>query len=323
VEEDLLGHLLKANDPATQRAVEQRLAADPVAIHDLARLRSAFAPLEAAREEFEVPPDLWIRTLSRVAEHIVATEGAVDAPVPSRTEEMIRRAAVMADPKDPAAALPIIPVAPPPSDAAPAPTRRRNVFAAVGLSAAVLALVFPVIVHIQVRQKQLACQDTMRQFHQAAIGYSDEHGGQFPQVTDGKEAAMAAETLRLAGYLPADLRLTCPAARPDDTAPVVLANYAYSLGYRDPAGGLHGMARGPDNDLLPILADAPRRVGAQAFPQNHRAGQNVLFAAGNVRFCTTPNVGVDMDDIFCNVEGKVGAGLHRYDTALGRPEERP
>jgi hypothetical protein len=323
VEEDLLGHLLKANDPATQRAVEERLAKDPAAAHDLARLRAALAPLAAASEDFDVPPELWVRTLSRVAEHIVAEEGAVAAVVPSRTEEMIRRAAAMADqPGQPAGPV-VVPPAPLPSDGAPVPTRRRNIFAAAGLTAAVLALLFPAVVHIRARNQQLACQDTMREFHQAAVRYSDEHGGQFPQVTDGKQAASAAEALRLAGYLPADLRLTCPAARPDDTAPVVLANYAYSLGYREATGELHGLTRGPDNDLLPIFADAPRRVGAQAVPLNHRYGQNVLFAGGSVRFCTTANVGKDGDDIFCNAEGKVGAGLHKWDTALGRAEERP
>ncbi|HKB03790.1 MAG TPA: hypothetical protein VKD90_16315 [Gemmataceae bacterium] len=322
MEEDLLGHLLKANDPATQRAVEERLAADPDVARDLARLRAAFAPLAAACEDFDVPPDLWVRTLTRVAEHIVAEEGAVAAAVPSRTEEMIRRAAAIAEPPTKPAG-PLVPAGPPPSDGAPVPARRRNIFAAVGLAAAVLALLFPAVVHIRARNQQLACQDTMREFHQAAVRYSDEHGGQFPQVTDGKQAATAAEALRLAGYLPADLRFTCPAARPDDAAPVVLANYAYSLGYREATGELHGLTRGPDNDLLPILADAPRRVGAQAIPLNHRYGQNVLFAAGNVRFCTNANVGKDGDDIFCNADGKVGAGLHKWDTALGRPEERP
>ena len=64
VEENLLGHLLKANDPATQRAVEQRLASDPAAVRDLARLRAALAPLEADRAEADPPADLWVRTLA-------------------------------------------------------------------------------------------------------------------------------------------------------------------------------------------------------------------------------------------------------------------
>ena len=49
MEENLLGQLLKANDPATAREVERRLAADPAVAHDLARLRAALAPLEADR----------------------------------------------------------------------------------------------------------------------------------------------------------------------------------------------------------------------------------------------------------------------------------
>ena len=49
----------------------------------------------------------------------------------------------------------------------------------------------------------------------------------------------------------------------------------------------------------------------------------MLFAGGNVRFCTTTTVGLNADDIFCNQYGKVGAGVCREDTVLGRPYERP
>jgi hypothetical protein len=197
------------------------------------------------------------------------------------------------------------------------------VVATLGLSLAVLALVFPAVVLVRQRQQQLACQDMMRQFYFAAAGYSENHDGQFPKVPDGKPAATAAEALKLNGYLPQQVQFTCPAGPPESTAPVVLANYAYNLGFRDDKGELQGLDRRPGYDLMPILADAPVRQGGQAVPVNHRNGQNVLFAGGNVRFCTTPTVGVAGDDIFTNVRGEVGAGLHRLDSVLGRPEEIP
>ena len=104
----------------------------------------------------------------------------------------------------------------------------------------------------------------MRQFYRAAAGYTDTNDGQFPRVPDGQPAAAAGETLKQAGYLSADVRFTCPSAPPDATAPVALATYAYTLGFRDEAGRLHGLDRGPGNDLLPILADAPARPDGTA-----------------------------------------------------------
>jgi hypothetical protein len=320
VEENLLGHLLKANDPATTREVERRLASDPVAVHDLATLRAVLAPLEAAREEYEPPADLWNRTLARVAEHIVATEGPTARADDSLTDEAIRRAAAVADPIVPA--RPIAASAGG-SDAGAPPARRRNVVAALGLSLAVVALVLPFAIHLRIQQRQVACQNTMREFYQAAANYSENHNGEFPKVADGKPAATAAEALKLSGYLSEQTRFTCPAAPPEESAPVALANYAYSLGFRDESGHLQGLDRRPGSDVMPILADAPMRTGGHVLPVNHRHGQNVLFAGGNVRFCTTPTVGVDGDNIFTNVRGEVGAGLHRLDSVLGRPEEIP
>lgn len=321
MEENLLGHLLNANDPASERVVEQYLAADPAAGRRLAVLRSALAPLAADRGDYDLPADLWGRTLSRVAQHIVLTEGPATRPEDGRTDELIRRAAAVTAP----VRLTPAPITPAPavSESGLPPARRWNVIATVGLSLSLLALILPGVLHVRQRAHQLACQNSMRDFYQAAVGYSENHEGNFPRVPDGQPAATAAEALKRAGYLPPDMRFTCPSAPPDATAPVALATYAYTLGFRDETGQLRGLDRGPGFDVIPILADAPARQGSTAVPINHRHGQNVLFAGGNVRFCTTPTVGVDADDIFRNKWGEVGAGVSRTDTVLGRPEERP
>jgi prepilin-type processing-associated H-X9-DG protein len=319
VEEKLLGHLLKANDPGTDREIESRLALDPTAARNLAMLRRVIAPLEVDREEVEPPADLWVRTLSRVAEHIVATEGPQTSAETTHTEELLRRAAILAN------ASPIAPrisPAPMPSEALPIAPRRRNLIASFGLAAAVLALALPAIINARRSVQQTACADTMNQFYRAASGYSDTNDGHFPQVEEGKTAGTAAEKLKQFGYLAADKRFTCPAA-PEQAGPVALANYAYCLGFRDESGRLQGLDRKPEYNVLPIMADAPIREGRQALPGNHYRGQNVLFADGHVRFCTTSLVGVNMDDIFLNAEGKVGAGLYRDDTALGCWNEVP
>lgn len=319
MEEKLLGHLLKANEPGTDREIEARLASDATAARDLEILRRAVAPLAADRDEVDPPADLWVRTLSRVAEHIVTTEGPVAPAEPTQTEDLLRRAALLAN------ASPIAPrVSPAPakSEALPFAPRRRNVIAMLGLSAALLSFVFPGIVHVRRSAQQTGCADTMRQFYYAASGYSDTNDGQFPQVEEGRTAATAAETLKEFGYLSSDKRFTCPAA-PEQAGPASLANYAYCLGFRDESGRLRGLDRKPENSMLPIMADAPIREGRQALPGNHYRGQNVLFADGHMRFCTTSLVGVDRDDIFLNKEGKVGAGLYRDDSALGCWNEIP
>jgi hypothetical protein len=58
-----------------------------------------------------------------------------------------------------------------------------------------------------------------------------------------------------------------------------------------------------------MLADRPS-------PAGHRTGHNVLFTGGDVRFCTTPNVGANGDHIFLNQLDAVAAGVHRLDTVL-------
>jgi len=318
VEDKLLGHVLKANDAETTLEVERLLVDDPSAIHDLAVLRIAFAPLEATREEFEPRADLWLRALSRVAEHVVATEGPTSLADAGRTEDMIRRAAALAKP---APASPKIRPAPPISDPTRSAPGRRNIIAMIGLSASVLALVFPVVVHIRQQRDRAACQNSMRQFYVAAADYSDSNNGQFPRVEDGMVAASAAEALKLAGYLPQEDRIVCPASHVENGQG--FGDYAYSLGFRDRTGELKGLDRRPEFSNVALLADAPLRHGTQVVPCNHRHGQNVLFTGGHVQFFTKPTVGVNEDNIFCNVKGEARAGLFPLDTALGRPEERP
>jgi hypothetical protein len=49
----------------------------------------------------------------------------------------------------------------------------------------------------------------------------------------------------------------------------------------------------------------------------------VLYIGGNVRFCTSSNVGINGDDIFLNQAARIAAGLHRLDTVLGSRDSYP
>ncbi len=307
VEENLLGHLLKANDPSTQAEVEHRLATDANVRRQLEQLRPILAPLQADNEEFEPPADLVVRTIAAVAEYAVRSEPFNNRP---RSVESI---CVL--PKS-------IPAVVLPSESLATPIQHRNWIASIVLALAGLALLFPAVIHIRHHQKLLACQDNLRQFHQGLVGYSATNNNQFPQVKDDEQVLAVGHIMLQQGYVGPAV-MNCPvSATAAQAAPVVLASYAYTLGYRD-GQELRGLALDGESDVLPILADAPQRHEKEALPINHRYGQNVLYIGGNVRFCPSPNVGVGNDNIFCNSNGQVGAGLNRWDSVLGRAEERP
>src|SRR5713101_1052456 len=67
--ENLIGYLLDALDSDTRQETERYLLKNPEARAQLEKLEQALEPLEADREADEPPPDLWVKTLARVAEH--------------------------------------------------------------------------------------------------------------------------------------------------------------------------------------------------------------------------------------------------------------
>ena len=69
MDENLIGYLLDALDSDTRQETEQLLLKNPEARTRLESLRQAMKPLEEDREADRPPPDLWVRTLARVAEY--------------------------------------------------------------------------------------------------------------------------------------------------------------------------------------------------------------------------------------------------------------
>jgi hypothetical protein len=328
VEENLVGYLLNALDAESQLEVEEYLATNREAKRQLELLRQALAPLEADREAVQPPPDLRVRTLARIAEHhcIAATR---------------------------------LPVAPAIHDAA----LRRSWFgrADVLIAASILILLLPfippVIHYTQQEYNKLACQNNLRIFHQALVGYSDQHN-RLPEVQARPPrnfAGVFVPLLNDAGLLPSNLSVACPnngrrppkditmkmldameASNPEEyeaTIRSLAGCYAYSLGYLDSNGHLQPIRPHEDNDCLPIMADRPpfeqkASVGpVTGNSQNHRIssrrGQNVLFLGGHVVFATTRNVGVDGDDIYLNRQNFPFAGTDRFDAVLGASDWRP
>jgi hypothetical protein len=294
---DYVGYLLGLLDPDERRRTEEHLRADPAAGRHLDRLRAALAPLEADRADEPPPPGLADRTLACVfASANVPPVGEPPAPA--------WRVSVPGE-------RPVF---------QPSRWRRADALVAAAILVVVGGLGVSGMGRLTHAREVTACRNNMRQLHLAFVGFSDQNNGRFPQVQDRpphNHAGAFVPILQGAGLLPPARVPDCPAA----TAPAAnpAAGYAYTLGYRDADGRLHGLSRDafPDGaDLVPILAD-------RAAPPSHRGGHNVLYIGGNVRFTTSPRVGFGRDDIFYNQASEVAAGLHRLDSVLGASDTSP
>jgi hypothetical protein len=288
---DLVGYLFGLLDPADRERTEAVLRADPTAQANLDRLRVNLAPLTAARGD-ELPPiGLADRTIALVTRH--ANNGR---PVPSHRP-------VLGTDREPAFA--------------PSRWGRVDVLIAASILIVVGGLGVSGIGRVQKQRAQITCQNNLRELHHGLAEYSLAHDGRFPQIVDrppNNVARAFVPMLQDAGYLsPAGLP-ACPMVTVAENEPNA-GGYAYSLGVRGPDGQLEGLRR-TDADLLPIAADQP-------VPVSHGAGHNVLFVGGNVRFTTSPNVGVGGDHIFLNQAGIVAAGLNLNDTVLAGAHSSP
>lgn len=309
--DELLGYLLKLDEPAERQRVEAWLRDHPKAAWQLETLQRLVEPLEADREPPVPPPDLVARTIGRVAEHICSQQISPPEVVTPSTVERL---------------------------AAMSPRERRRLLAALDrptavssrwrpadfiVTAAILligvGLVLAALPYLRYRQNMMACQNHLKELALALDTYADTHEGRFPQVLEGSPN-LALVTLTETGALSSSAYLECPAAGPNE-----LAGYAYTLGYRDESNQLNGLRRDLPllgNDLLPIAADRPA-LGRTSPNPSHRYGQNVLYVGGNVRFCTTSNVGVAGDDIYLNQARQVRAGLRLWDSVLGVSGDQP
>jgi hypothetical protein len=319
MEENLIGYLLNALDPATERDVETYLRERPEAGKQLEKLRLALAPLEADRDTIDPPADLASRTLTRV--------------------EALRPA-----PAAPASLL----TAPP---AGFTWWRRPDVLVAAVLLFAALGIGAPGLVKIiEGTRARSVCSNQMRDAYTSLVDYSQLHGGNFPRAEDQPRhnvAGVYVPILNDAGVLPPNFSTRCPskgepgaAVRTmrdleqmpqeefDALAPRLSGCYSYSLGYRDAQGQLHGL-RADDGDDLPLLSDRPLTgeesadcTGVRCNSPNH-GGQNVLYIGGYVRFHKSPNVGRGGDHIFLNRKNEVKAGVDPSDTVLGMSADQP
>jgi prepilin-type processing-associated H-X9-DG protein len=320
MDENLVGYLLNALDPETQRQVEAHLAADPQAREKLEVLRRAIEPLAADRDNIEPPPGLAVRTLGRVAEFCCR-----DLP----------RAPRVPASRAGGANVPF--------------WRRADVLVAACLLLTALGIGIPLIQRVQADSDLVACKDNLRKFYAGLKTYKDVNHNKFPNVAEAAPAprnvvGLVMPMLADAGTLPERVSVSCPASGGPQAHPWTLqelrtmdpekfrrhieslaAGYGYSLGHRagDVLVGPRFDADKP-NQTLPLMADCPPLEAILGNSRNHGGkGQNVLFQDGHVTFCTTRDVGFGGDDIYVNKEGKVAPGVDWKDGVLGGSAASP
>jgi len=320
MKDNFIGYLLGALDEEEQRQVEAFIASHPEANAELDLLRHALEPLACDKDVFEPPPDLAMRTIACVAEHIVATEEKVIESGVSPVADFILSLSRRPAPGE----MAVYPWHP--GEASPPQVRRRDLVATLGLTAALLLIGAAGVMTLRQTDEVQACQNNMRQVHNGLESFcNSQPDGRYPQVGDGEKVETTLDTMRKTCSI-APATLSCPGVTHESKGLAVI-DYAYSLGYRDDHGQLAGRFLDSDRDVFPIFADAPIRKDGESTPKNHRKGQNVLFAGGHVRFCTSPNVGPEnngtADDIYFNTERQPRAGNGRWDTVLGCATDQP
>ena len=316
MDEHLVGYLLNNLDQAAQQRVEGQLRNDPQARRRLELLRRMLAPLEEDRH-IQPPPDLAIKTLARVAEHLCRELPKLPRPV-SRT--------------------------------APAPARswrRVDVLVAASLLFGVVTLSFPLISRWRHNHAIVECQKNLGDFYLALASYRDIHKAA-PNFADNPPprnvAGMIAPILHDAKVLPDTVSICCPAIKgavpcavtlakigsltPEEfqqEAPRLLPCYAFSLGYRE--NGVYYCPMDPLPDIpsarVPLMADRPPLTGMGNSPNHGGQGQNVLFQDGHVEYILGRKIGTDGDDIYLNRYMKVAAGIGCADAVLGSSAAQP
>jgi prepilin-type processing-associated H-X9-DG protein len=326
MDENLVGYLLDALDEPTAKAVEAYLARQPEARAKLALLRQALEPLGVDNDAPTPPPRLVERTLAKVAECICQ-------PSEQRSDQLPQ-----APPMSPAT-LPM----------APSWWRRPDILVAACLLVTIAGVGLTILGSLRGPTSAamlLECKNNLRQYFVALQQYRTQKG-QFPDVAKESPhdvAGMVVPMLSDAGMLPASTSIRCPGigdplacsftleslramgeAEFERCAPSLAMCYAYSLGYRDQGGVLHGPGDHPQASWsqTPIMADRPPAEGVMLNSINHGGtGQNVLFADGHIKFLPKRTIGGE-DDIFINRDGIVAAGVDASDIVLGYSGARP
>ena len=288
---DLIAYVSGSLDEPARSAFEILLHGDADLRRQVGIAQRRLVPLHG--EPAEAPPsDLLANTLARVAEHLC--HGLPQAPIETTIPRLAFERSWW---------------------------RRIDVMVAASIAVTALGLLLPGILHLRGVEMQRQCENNLRELWNGLSAYqSQKH--YLPDVASAPRpaAGMVIPMLREAGVLPSNLAACCPSAADgvaclnvglhdlanmpgsefEQTAAKLLPGYAYSLGFRDGGGRIHGPASSlPDipTAQMPLLADAINNAESPGNSPNHAGrGQNVLFTDGHVAFKTQRMAGLPGDD---------------------------
>jgi len=299
-DELLIGYTLKLLEPVEQSEVATALRGDLQLQKRLLTLQLALAPFAIDREPIEPPAGLAVATIARTAAFIVERGSQPALPpitVPSTSAVSWRHDPHWQE-----------------ETASTSTWRPMELLVAGCVALLTFALMASGVQKIRHDRQVAACQNQMRQVHNALTSYSSVEQGRLPQAgtTNMPTAGEFAQELQRTGHLSSERVAHCPESAP-------LLPFAYTLGYRTSTGTLRGITT-MASDWTPILADLPSTMLTDVA---HSSGQNVLFLNGSVRFATIPKFGIDGDDIYLNDAREERAGLHPLDASLGSAKAVP
>lgn len=339
---DLLAYLLRGLEDTESESVEAALENDPTHRQRLVMIRRFLAPLEADAEPPTPPPDLYIRTLRKVAA-LRSRQNAADSPSPRKAPQ---RTTVW----------PLSSATPEGAAVGKTRWRRVDVFVAAAVLF-IIGLLLPYgLLYLRREQGISACADNLRRWHIAFRDYESRHDGYPPVVPHNAPfnfAGIYSVKLRSEAAWQTGASINCPANVPpehhvappteeelktriangdDSWVTIVGGCYAYSLGYWARRGSeltieqVNLKLSSPS--MIPLLADRPARPKDPGYmplansPNHAYRGQNVLFLDGSVRFLRCRALPVGDDDIYLNKNKELAPGLDPLDAVLAPSETR-
>jgi hypothetical protein len=210
-------------------------------------------------------------------------------------------------------------------------------------------LFFPAIANSRAQAQLAQCQNNLRQFGQAMIGYSQlDPRQEYPAIPkSGQEsyAGYTAVVLNEGGHLSREEVMLCPSSPlarergnwriptrqeiKEATGDKLVSlrrmaggSLALPLGYMD--NDRYTLGRNESSESRVLAADAPTGLAPQLVSMHHDGqGENVVFESGRtayVRGCGSEACG---DAIYVNRHGAIRPGVDPADNVLAPPEVQP
>lgn len=307
---DMFDYAFGQFDGPAREQTEVELAADPTASDKVDRLSRAIHQLLDDGESYTPPIGLAGRTVVFV------------------TESTRRRRTI----------LDFVPRS--------VPFRPADVAVAAGILITSLLTLAPAVQKSRERMEVAGCGYNLQQLGRALWLYGSQHHHypfapeKDPKAPTGAYVAMLCDDGYLSqselqsldcpckssgkehGKVP-DFRTLCRLqnTNPELARKMVSTDYAYNVGYQNPATGRVQPIAALHSARVPLLADQPPHANLQTLrhgnsPNHGGRGQNVLYSDLHYGWHNTRQIGPLDADMYLNADFKSGPGLSEHDSAL-------